>query len=142
MNCPRCLSRLNRVTVKLNEVYHSKILRGVGLTQQLDLDQCLVCTGIWFDAGELQKYLAEKVTIVDSQGRDYKSWEAADQKVGKCPRCGINMHKEPAPKDPSITIDKCRKCHGIWLDSLELDALENANLTLMENFLAKLARIF
>lgn len=142
MDCPKCIGKLSKITVRLNEVYRSKLIQGEGLTQQLELDQCFGCSGVWFDAGELEKYLAEKITIVNSPSIGAKLTKEQDEKIGKCPRCGIDMVKKKAPKDPSVTIDFCDKCKGVWLDNTEIDRLEGAGLGFKHKIALALGRLF
>jgi hypothetical protein len=42
----------------------------------------------------------------------------------KCPKCGMDLHTltRGSGKD-AVEIDTCFNCHGIWLDSGELDQL-------------------
>lgn len=142
MDCPKCIGKLSRTTVKLNEVYRSKLLSGEGLTEEIELDQCFVCNGVWFDAGELEKYLAEKVTIINSPSIGPKLRKEQDEKIGKCPRCGIDMIKKEAPKDPSVTIDFCEQCKGVWLDNTEIDRLEAAQMGFVNKIALTLGRLF
>ncbi|MDD5650382.1 MAG: zf-TFIIB domain-containing protein [Candidatus Nanoarchaeia archaeon] len=44
------------------------------------------------------------------------------EKLLKCPRCNINMEKITKK---GITIDKCKKCKGLWLDNGEIEKLLN-----------------
>ncbi len=118
------------------------MLKGEDLTEEIKLDQCFVCNGVWFDAGELEKYLAEKVTILDSPAIDYKLRKEQNAKIGKCPRCGVDMVKKKAPKDPSVTIDSCEQCKGIWLDNTEIDRLEKANVGFTQKNVLALVRLF
>ena len=37
-----------------------------------------------------------------------------------CPRCGVSMIKKTRH---SVTIDKCKKCDGIWLDGGEIEKI-------------------
>ena len=39
-------------------------------------------------------------------------------KVIRCPRCAVQMQKKSRQ---GVTIDKCRKCGGIWLDKGEIE---------------------
>ncbi len=142
MDCPKCVGKLSKITVNLNKVYRSKSLRGEGLTEEIELDQCFVCKGVWFDAGELEKYLAEKVTIVDSPSIGPKLKKEQDEKIGKCPRCGIDMSKKKAPKDSSVTIDFCQQCKGVWLDNTEIDRLEKAGMGFIHKITATVSRLF
>lgn len=137
MDCPKCIGKLEKTEVRLSKVYVSGKMKGKAVTQILELDKCFVCSGVWFDSGELKKYFAEKITIVDSPPIPPEMKNELDRKTGKCPRCGIDMIKKAAPKDPSIVIDFCEKCKGIWLDNTEIDELEKAN----EGFGEKISRI-
>ena len=128
MNCPKCIGKLQKK--KLTMYATSSVveeLQGAGLSQSLEVDQCFVCGGVWFDRGELDKYTTEKVTIIDAPSISKDLDKKLDAKKGKCPRCSVMMKKMPYEKEPSITIDVCEKCGGIWLDSTEVDRVERAN---------------
>ena len=143
MDCPKCsVGKLNEITVRTNTLYRSPVLQGEGVNVSLKLDQCFVCNGVWFDAGELNKYLTENVTIVNSPEIDQSLMQEADQKVAKCPHCQVEMVKKQAPKDASITIDFCEKCQGVWLDSAELDRLELKHLGHKKRFSLELENLF
>lgn len=142
MDCPKCIGKLEKTEIRLSKVYKSGAMKGKGITESLELDKCYVCNGVWFDAGELKKYFAEKITIVNSPSIGPNFRKELDEKVGKCPRCGIDMVKKEAPRDPSITIDVCGKCNGVWLDNTEIDKLEKANLGFAEKILFTLSRLF
>ncbi len=132
MDCPKCpVGKLSEVTVKINNIYREKILQGEGATLEIRVDQCFVCSGFWFDAGELDKCLSEHVNVLDSLESpdvDQALMKELKQKLGKCPRCQMDMVKKPAPKDSKMIIDVCEKCQGIWLDGGEYDELESRNL--------------
>ncbi|MBK8869503.1 MAG: zf-TFIIB domain-containing protein [Elusimicrobia bacterium] len=142
MNCPKCIGKLSEVGIRLNTAYKAKILRGEGLTTTLTVDQCFSCNGVWFDAGELKKYLDEKITVLDSDKIPSDLMEQLNDKTGKCPRCNIDLEKTPAPLKSSIAIDKCGKCQGIWLDSFELDRLENENFTTIQKLFISIGSLF
>jgi uncharacterized protein len=42
-----------------------------------------------------------------------------------CPGCGDDLHPQGVGK---VEIDECRSCHGLWLDSGELEVLANAKV--------------
>ena len=143
MDCPKCsVGKLNEITVRANNLYRAVALQGEGTSFELKLDQCFVCNGVWFDAGELQKYLSENCTIVNSPEIDRPLIEKADKKISKCPHCNVDMVKLPAPKAPGITIDSCSTCQGIWLDSGELDRLELKNLGHKKRFGVEFENLF
>lgn len=138
MDCPKCIGKLGEVSIRIDNLAKAA-------TDELNLDQCFVCGGVWFDAGELEKYLADKLTFVDSPSVGEDLRKELDQKTGKCPRCGVAMSKQPAPKDSSVTIDCCPKCRGIWLDNTEVDRLEDKKKTgvsMLEGLRARLSHLF
>jgi Zn-finger nucleic acid-binding protein len=130
MKCPKCGGVLNKVTVTTRPEYGSDILNDAEQVGKIELDQCLSCNGIWFDAKELEQYLAEKLLILNSpKVAEYKE---LNKKEGRCPKCNQMMIKKPAPKRAGFLIDVCEKCQGIWLDSSELDKLEDKNFSFGE----------
>ncbi len=130
MKCPKCAGSLMKMTVQKRAEYGADILQDAEKTQRIELDQCLVCNGVWFDLHELDHYLAEKLFIVDSpKSVDYKKHESQE---GICPRCEVKMVRKPAPLEEDFMVDVCGKCHGVWLDSHELDRLEDKNISFSE----------
>ena len=127
MDCPKCIGRLQKKEIVIREVRKTKELQSAGVLYTLEVDQCFVCGGVWFDKGELDKYTTEKLTIVDSPTVGQELDRKLDSKEGKCPRCKVALKKSPYEKEPSIRLDICEKCGGIWLDSTEIDRVERAN---------------
>ena len=127
MKCPKCDSMLNKVKVKTRPEYGADILDDAEQVDEIELDQCVSCNGVWFDVGELDQYLAEKLLILNSP--EVKEYKELNKKEGPCPRCNQVMAKQPAPKGGGFTVDVCEKCKGIWLDSSEIDKLEKKNFS-------------
>lgn len=127
MNCPKCIGKLGKIKLSTSTVHYMEELAGASVSQNLEVDQCFVCGGVWFDKGELAKYNIEVITAVDSPSIGGDLDVQLDKKVGECPRCQIEMKKKIYGKDNSITLDECGKCGGIWLDSTEIDRVEKAN---------------
>lgn len=124
LDCPKCgIGRLARVSLQLNV----RTPDGKPRLELLDLDQCGACNGVWFDHGELEKYLGARLTVLDSETVGMELRDRMDREPGMCPRCEDVMKLGPAPKDESVTADYCPRCGGVWLDSGELDRLEKAN---------------
>jgi len=105
MKCPSCGEWL--VTLELDQV---------------EVDHCLSCAGIWLDEGELA------LLLEGSENRDqflagFKPQEKTREKHRRCPICRGKMDKVAVPvrrEDRRITIDGCPKGHGIWFDAGEL----------------------
>jgi Zn-finger nucleic acid-binding protein len=87
---------------------------------QIEIDHCLHCGGIWLDAGELELLLD-----TDEDRERLKSFLIEDDSVKEkkypCPICNKKMTKVFVGEEKKILIDKCKKNHGLWLDKGELE---------------------
>ena len=105
MNCPVCKEPM--IVLEL---------------EQVEIDYCTNCEGIWLDAGELEllleteqerakfsKFLIEESTM--------------NEKRYRCPICSKKMGKIFVGEERKILIDKCKKNHGLWLDKGELESV-------------------
>ena len=110
MNCPKCIGKLGKKEVAMYTTSNIDELKGAAISQTLEVDQCFVCGGVWFDKGELDKYTTEKVTVIDAPSIGAGLDKEMDKKEGKCPRCSVVMKKIPYEKEKSITMDVCEKC--------------------------------
>jgi Zn-finger nucleic acid-binding protein len=106
MNCVKCEGKLRQVEV-----------------DEVIVDQCDVCSGIWFDSGELSRVLGMKSAEGLTSAADQPS-KADDEKRGRCPRCrGEGKLVQVASLTRDIHIDTCAVCGGQWLDGGELSLL-------------------
>lgn len=102
MDCPVC--KKDMIVLELN---------------QIEIDYCTHCDGIWLDDGELEMLLegaVAKQKLLDTLHHDRNNSE----KPRSCPKCRKKMHKVYIGENKEVLIDKCRKGHGIWFDSGEL----------------------
>lgn len=88
----------------------------------VEVDWCLSCHGIWFDADELE-LLAEKA------GRDLRPAvlghapaDKVTEQSRRCPRCRRKMAKVEVPGGSKVIVDRCAE-HGVWFDAGELGAV-------------------
>lgn len=95
----------------------------------IEIDYCMECQGIWLDAGELELLLGEPKKAKDMLN-SFKIESESTEKVRKCPICYKKMQKiVVGSSKPKLMIDKCRKGHGLWFDKGELeDIINRANL--------------
>ncbi len=112
MDCPVCKNAM--ITLELEEV---------------EIDYCTECNGIWLDAGELELLLGEPEKakhLLNSFKIDSKCAE----KPRKCPICDKKMQKTiVGSSKPTLLIDKCRRGDGLWFDRGELhDIINRAEL--------------
>lgn len=113
MDCPVC-KQSAMITLELNEV---------------EIDYCTQCEGIWLDAGELEQLLGDvkkSKDLINSFKVDSENAEEAR----KCPICYKKMQKIIiGSTGPKLFIDKCVKGDGLWFDKGELhDIVEKAQL--------------
>jgi len=102
MNCPVC--REPMVVLELDEV---------------EIDHCLECGGIWLDEGELELLLEsteEKKEILTS----FQIAENISETARRCPICLKKMNKVWCGRKERVLIDKCPRNHGLWFDRGEL----------------------
>lgn len=105
MNCVACKEPM--VVLELN---------------QIEIDHCVSCGGIWLDSGELEAMLgdAEEVKAMLTQ---FAAGSRIEQGKRKCPICGKKMEVVAADKEGNLLIDRCRLHHGIWFDRGELSKI-------------------
>ena len=112
MDCPVCKNAM--ITLELQDV---------------EIDLCTECDGIWLDAGELEMLLGEPEKakqLLNSFNIDNTSSE----KPRKCPICLKKMKKIiVGSSKPVLLIDKCSRGDGLWFDKGELkDIFDRAHL--------------
>ncbi len=94
--------------------------------ERIELDYCTNCSGVWFDAGELE-LLAERLSLGGDaiSLRDIVDLPEANvrEKIRRCPICRRKMRKVRAGDDPVVLLDVCPGHHGIWFDSGEVSQL-------------------
>ncbi|APR81279.1 Hypothetical protein A7982_06626 [Minicystis rosea] len=90
----------------------------------VDVDQCDRCGGIWFDAHELERVLRRDRGHLEKLARRGTPREGDDDRRGHCPRCGGEGYLvQIASPTTRIHIDTCAICGGKWLDGGELDVI-------------------
>jgi Zn-finger nucleic acid-binding protein len=106
MDCPVCKSAM--IVLELDEV---------------EVDTCCDCEGIWLDAGELELLLggtSQSETLLGS----FQPSKTAEKKR-KCPICLKKMDKVlvgEAERKQEL-IDRCPRSHGLWFDGGELQGI-------------------
>ena len=108
MNCPACREPL----VVLEQ-------------EQVELDHCLSCKGIWLDSGELELLLEdsrEKDRLLSSFEIDRTCCDAKR----KCPICSKKMESVLCGEKNEVRIDRCPEGDGLWFDLGELERIIQA----------------
>ena len=106
--------------------------------QEVEVDYCTACGGIWLDAGELE------LLLEDSQNakkllNSFKIDKNCAENRRKCPICLKKMQKIIVSfSTPPLLLDKCPKGDGLWFDKGELQNIFNATQLDNENKIQKL----
>ncbi len=112
MRCPKCRADMEQVVYDGTEV-----------------DRCTICSGIWFDAGELEimKGQAAAVAIDVGDAKLGKQRNASDRY--QCPRCGGAMMRVSDARQSHIWYETCGSCSGSYLDAGELRDLSTVTIS-------------
>lgn len=94
--------------------------------QEVHLDACTQCGGVWFDDGELTD-LQQRGAITeveDSFVPSVERWTGGGASR-LCPVCHDTVMAEyNYMYSTPVRIDACPNCHGIWVQDGELRAME------------------
>jgi Zn-finger nucleic acid-binding protein len=89
---------------------------------EIEIDYCTGCDGVWLDAGELELMFEtddERKRLIETLHEDPEHTE----KPYNCPICNKKMIKVHVGDKKEILIDKCIKDHGLWFDQGELKSV-------------------
>lgn len=84
--------------------------------QEIELDHCAECRGLWFDSGELELVLGDGHAVTDPVTE-------TDEAPRKCPICSKRMDKVNIGPSGRVLIDVCNEGCGLWFDDNELHEL-------------------
>jgi Zn-finger nucleic acid-binding protein len=85
----------------------------------IELDYCEKCKGVWFDAGELEVLLESEKPDVFIKEMLEKGEVSCVEDKRKCPLCAQKMKKSTLGQEPEVLVDVCPRAEGIWLDGGE-----------------------
>jgi Zn-finger nucleic acid-binding protein len=117
----------------------------VGDGQDLELDHCRRCGGVWFELGEVQRLRRHRPDVLwdrvsphpsDSRTLCHACHAPIDRNAHDCPSCGsrntIDCPVCQHPLEPQtyqhVRLDACKSCRGVWFDRAELAAIWNLSL--------------
>ena len=96
----------------------------------IELDRCPTCRGLWFDAIELDRYVATGGRAARRQLALVKRLPAAGELT--CPRCTSATLE--GFRAGGVYLSRCRSCHGVYLDGSDLVRLDGRRLRFLPNF--------
>jgi len=121
MDCPVCENSA-MIVLELDEV---------------EIDYCVDCQGIWLDSGELELLLGDEQKAV-ALIKSFAKLSDCDEKVRACPICDKKMDKILVADDKHLVIDSCRRGDGLWFDAGELGDVLSGGKFDDENKVSKL----
>ncbi len=90
--------------------------------QQIEIDRCTYCKGIFLDYGELQELVHKKVATSADSLRYSALSDAMDAAQAHCPRCDLPM--VPRQVAGVVKVDFCTSCGGVFVDQGELATIQ------------------
>jgi Zn-finger nucleic acid-binding protein len=117
----------------------------IGDAQELELDHCRRCGGVWFELGEVQHLRRHTPDMLwhhvsrqpsDSRSLCHSCHAPIDRNTHECPSCASrNTIDCPVCQRPlvsqtfqNVCLDVCRSCRGVWFDHAELETIWKLSL--------------
>jgi len=93
--------------------------------QDVEIDYCVRCRGVWLDAGELQDIVGATDDGAAARADELELALAAARKAHgrrRCPRCyrRLQTFTVTLGEGSDLVMDRCRQGHGYWFDGGEL----------------------
>ncbi|MBI5100486.1 MAG: zf-TFIIB domain-containing protein [Nitrospirae bacterium] len=94
------------------------------LKNDIEIDMCPQCGGLWLDRGEFEVCTAESTVYREEKLTAEYSRPRLPDRIDyiPCVRCGKLMVRKNYGFISGVIIDECGR-HGIWLDSGELEKI-------------------
>jgi len=89
--------------------------------EDVEIDRCGSCSGIYLDDGELQALLKARVGHEVDNLRYSTLSDMMDELQATCPRCEVPM---AAVDMNGVRIDRCPSCSGAFFDEGEVASLQ------------------
>ena len=112
MRCPKC-----RADMELLEI------------EDVQIDRCSECRGLWFHAGEEEKLRDRKIATALDVGDETTGKEHNTVDDYQCPRCGGEMLRMVDPKQRHIWFERCAGFYGSYFDAGEFADLSTRSLS-------------
>ncbi|MED5448921.1 MAG: zf-TFIIB domain-containing protein [Planctomycetota bacterium] len=96
--------------------------------EEVVIDKCHQCDGIWLDHSELKQLRnSSQPGLEEDIEGEYGNPVTQPGSIGdhmRCPVCqDVGLIGRHISYFKPVKVDGCPKCHGMWLDDQELDAL-------------------
>lgn len=109
---------------------------------QIEIDYCTECEGIWLDGGELE-LLLEEASEKDKLLSSFRINKSSGEMKVRCPICSKKMEKVLVGSEDEVLLDRCKNHHGLWFNKCELyDVVRLGGLDEENKILTLLKEIF
>jgi PAT family beta-lactamase induction signal transducer AmpG len=112
MRCPKCRSDMEQIMI-----------------DDVEVDRCSSCHGLWFDDGELSKLSNKKAAAVLDIGDVAIGKKQNEIEHYRCPRCAGPMNRLVDPSQTHIWFERCGSCRGSFFDAGELTDLATVSVS-------------
>lgn len=100
--------------------------------EKVEIDNCLICGGVWLDQGELEQLGKSDLSFVPAG--------TTKEDNRRCPLCGKKMQK--VSFFDQVVLDRCVSGHGFWCDRGELKAILEKTMTSTPKVVGLLKEVF
>jgi uncharacterized protein len=90
--------------------------------EDIEVDYCTSCQGIWLDAGELELLFGDR-EITEGFLSAGKPAPKKGETLRRCPICHSKMEKSVTGGPDPVTYDHCPHNDGLWFDDGELASI-------------------
>jgi len=115
IRCPKCRMDMEQI------VY-----------DDVEIDRCVSCQGIWFDAGETELLRNKDAAAAIDTGDARTGREMNKVDSYRCPRCSGTMVRVVDPQQTHIWYEVCGSCNGSYFDAGEF--VDLASFTAVDFF--------
>jgi len=112
MRCPKCRSDMQQIMI-----------------DDMEIDRCSSCHGLWFDDGELSKLRNKEAAAALDIGDVVTGKKQNEIEHYRCPRCAGQMNRLVDPQQTHIWFEQCDSCRGSFFDAGELTDLATVSVS-------------
>src|SRR5262249_14052647 len=85
--------------------------------QDVVVDVCSECHGLWMDRGQIYEFSSEPRALEQKLRRGLRGRQPCEH---ACPRCEHALERGQLP-DRAATVEQCPHCGGMWFDAESLE---------------------
>lgn len=111
MKCPKCQGTFSNI-----------------VQDNIQVERCASCHGLWFDAMELQDLLKSNGSERIDTGSESDFRKTSQVEDYRCPKDGTRMIKMAHHRQNHVWYESCNTCYGIFLDATEFTDLKGKSL--------------